>query len=552
MIIGIDVGGTHIDGVIIKNKSILKTVKEPVDFQFLQASILKVLNQLITNIDPKAITKINLSTTISTNAIVENKVNKVGLILQTGPGVNLSNHSNPYNYFIKGYTDHRGQIVKDYNNEEINDAIAYFKKNNINNIAVATKFSTRNPVTEQKIKKQLKNKFNHISLSHRLSGKLNFPRRITTTLLNASVYEIFKRFADNINASLLSKNINAPVNILKADGGIISLKKATSEPASTILSGPAASLMGFLALNQINEDAILIDIGGTTTDIFIFADGVSLFEPLGATIKNNKTLIRAIFSKSVGLGGDSEVNVVDNKLKIGPIRQGKPFSLGGPKPTLTDAFIYLKKLNVGAFNKASEAMEILGEKLNLSKTLTANKIIDIFTINLKNEINKTITEVNSKPVYTIKELLENKQIKPKSINIIGGPAKLLANSINTHFNLKTYYPNYYNVANAIGAALSKTTAEVNLLIDTSLNKLIVPELGIIKTINKNITSNEAANLSYTFLDQLTNHNNHKDYEIISQSSFNMIDGFYTRGKNIRIKAQVKPGLIYNLEGDLNE
>lgn len=553
MIVGIDVGGTHIDGVIIQNKQIIKKVKEPVDYNNLEDSILNVLNNLIKDVDTTKIKQINLSTTISTNAIIENKTSKVGLLIQTGPGINLINYNNPYNYFINGYTDHRGIVVKDYSKKEIDKAIKYFKENELDYIAISTKFSTRNPSTEQTINNYLKDEFKHISLSHQLSGRLNFPRRITTTILNASVVEIFNNFSKRIINSLTKKNIKAPVYILKADGGLMSLDDALKSPVQTILSGPAASLMGFLALLDIKEDSILIDIGGTTTDIFIFADGVSLFEPLGATIDNKKTSIRSIFSKSIGLGGDSEIKVVENNLEIGPQRKGKPFSLGGPKPTLTDAFIYLDYLNIGSKDKASEAINIIAKQLNLNNKETANKIINDFTIKLKKELNIVLKQINEKPVYTIKELLENKKIIPKSINIIGGPAKLLKPSIEKHFNLKVTYPNNYKIANAIGAALSKTTAEVNIHADTSKKKLTISELGKKIKISPYLTLKEAGQYAYEALCKLVNTQiNKDDYEIVEKSSFNMISGFYTKGKNMRIKAQIKPGLIYKITGDLNE
>lgn len=549
MIIGLDVGGTHIDGVIINNKKIIKTIKKPVDYLQLENSILNVLDLLLSNVDPNKIKQINLSTTVITNAIVENKVNKVGLILQTGPGLNLSIYDNEHTYFLDGYVDHRGVVVKDYSKDELRKAIKLFKSHNINYLAVASKFSNRNPNVELLIKEQLKDEFKHISLSHTLSGLLNYPRRINSTILNASVVEIFTNFSERINNSLKKKKINAPIYILKADGGLLSLSDAIKSPVQTILSGPAASLNGFLALLDIKEDAILLDIGGTTTDIFVLADGDSLFEPLGATINHHKTLIRSIFSKSIGLGGDSEINVINNKLVIGPLRKGKPFALGGPKPTLTDAFVYLKQLEIGSFIKAEEAMNLIAKELKITNKEVAHKIIDEFTKRLKEEVNIVLDEVNNKPVYTIKELLENKKIIPQSINIIGGPAKLLEPSIKKHFNLKTIYPQNYHIANAIGAALSKVTALVNVHVNTSRKTLTIPELGKTYQVSHNFTLEEASMYAYSALKTLTHENiKEDDYEIIEQSVFNMVDGFYTKGKNMRLVAQIKPGLIYKLEG----
>src|SRR5690606_7293957 len=125
------------------------------------------------------------------------------------------------------------------------------------------------------------------------------------------------------------------------DGGTMSIKKAIEKPVETILSGPAASFMGISAMLPTNKDAIFLDIGGTTTDIFFLADGVPLFEPLGIKIGKYKTLVRAIYTVSIGLGGDSAIEIANGSIKIGPVRKGKPYAFGGPKPTPTDAMIVL-------------------------------------------------------------------------------------------------------------------------------------------------------------------------------------------------------------------
>lgn len=556
MIIGLDVGGTHIDAVIVSNKKIVTTIKMPYLKTTLKEDILLVLGKLLLNIDYKSIRQINLSTTISTNAIIENKIDKVGLIIQNGPGLSNDYLTTTNNdIFISGYTDHRGIIVKDFNLDEVNKAKQVFKSNDINTIAVATKFATRNPTTELEIKDILKDDFSVISLSHQVSGKLNFPRRIQTAYLNSAIYNTYKEFVNTLLSTLDEKGIRAPIYILKADGGVIKAKESIDLPVETILSGPAASLMGFLALLPLNEDAILLDIGGTTTDIFIVVEGIPLFEPLGITIKNHKTLVRSIYNASIGLGGDSSIKVKDSKLIIGPKRKGKAFSLGGPKPTLTDAFIYLKLLNIGSIEKSKEAMLSLANKLSLTKTEVANLIIEKFVKNLKEETNKIVASLNNKPVYTINELLHEDDIIPKSINVIGGPAKLLVPSLIKHYNLPVNYPENYAVANAVGAALSKTTGEINLHIDTTKNRLIVPELGLFETVDRNVTVKDAKKLSLNYLKTLINKKGSKDendLEVVFESSFNVVDGFYTRGKIIKIKSQVKPGLIYTLVGDKNE
>ncbi|AAM24356.1 N-methylhydantoinase A/oxoprolinase/acetone carboxylase beta subunit [Caldanaerobacter subterraneus subsp. tengcongensis MB4] len=557
MIIGLDMGGTNIDGVIVEKGKIIKTIKKPTNRDNLFNSIWTALKELLSGYDNTKIERINLSTTVSTNAIVENKLSPVGMIIQPGPGL-------PYdflacgdeNVFISGYIDYRGEIIKDFNLFEIENAIKLFKEKNIKAYAVVTKFSIRNPSIEIKIKEILENEIpnSFVTMGHTISGKLNFPRRVYTSYLNSAVHSIFNEFLNNIKKSLEKEGINAPVFILKADGGTMNISTAEKKPVETILSGPAASLMGINAMLPTNEDAILLDIGGTTTDIFFLADGVPLFEPWGIRIGKYKTLIRAIYSVSIGLGGDSSICVRNGRIKIGPQREGVPYAFGGPKPTPTDAMITLELIDENAFSltqdnvkKAYEAMTLLGKELNLSAKDMAKLILSTMGDIIKNKVDELLHEINSRPVYTVKELLYGKKIKPKLINIIGGPSKVLAPVLEEKFNLPCYYPKNYSVANAVGAALARPTTEITMLVDTSKKTLSVPELGLYEKITGNYTLDKAKEKALELVKKsalsLGASIEEIEAEIVEESSFNMVRGFYTIGKNMRIKAQVKPGLI---------
>lgn len=554
MIIGIDMGGTHIDGVVIDGGEIIKTTKNITDKNDLFKSIQTTLQQLLENLDKKKISRINLSTTISTNAIVESKVSKVGMIVQSGPGMNHDfSDAGDEVEFISGYIDHRGTEVKELSKNEINDIKINFTKSGVDSVGVVSKFSTRNPSHEKQISDMLEDDFDTITTGHSLSGKLNFPRRVHTAYLNAAVNRTFRGFSDSITQSLQKEGVDAPVYILKADGGTMDLDTAKNKPVETILSGPAASFMGLSALFSENEDGVLLDIGGTTTDIFFLANGVPLFEPLGISIGNHKTLIRSIYSVSIGLGGDSYVRVEDNELKIGPQRMGRPIAFGGEYLTPTDAMITLGEITSGNKEKATLEIGRLAEKLNVSTKEAANKILDEMAILIKIKVNDLLSEINGKPVYTIKELLGYKVLDPKFINIIGGPAKTLAPFLEEKFNIKVKYPKRYEVANAVGAALAKPTIEINMHADTEREILSVPEVGIYEKINKNYNLEMAENRALKIVKdsaiKIGAAADSIEAEIVESSSFNMIKGFSSASRNIRVRAQIAPGLIYDLEGE---
>jgi len=319
MILGIDVGGTHTDAVLIEDGEIIRKAKALTNSNDIMASLLEVTNGLFTDVNPEKLRRVVLSTTISTNAIVQNKIKRVGMIVAGGPGLPPSLLPRQEDVcFISGYVNHRGMEISPLDRREVAAGAASPSRAGIEHVGVVGKFSTRNPHQELEIGEMLKDRFQHVSLGHRLSGNLNFRRRIVTTYLNAAVASLYQRFCLSVLDFVRERSIRAPIYILKADGGTIEIEKSLAYPVQTILSGPAASIMGVLSLACCNEDAIALDIGGTTTDIAVLADGVPLLEGFGVTIEGQKTLIRGLRTRSIGLGGDSAAKWENGRLIVGP------------------------------------------------------------------------------------------------------------------------------------------------------------------------------------------------------------------------------------------
>jgi len=227
-------------------------------------------------------------------------------------------------------------------------------------------------------------------------------------------------------------------------------------------------------------------------------------------------------------------------------------AIGGLVPTPSDAMIVLGLLDFGDKERAISAMKDLGEKLQLDAKATAKLIYRKMGEIIKQEVTNIVNEINSRPVYTVKELLYGKKLKPKYISLIGGPAKALAPLLEKEFNLPCYVPENYEIANAIGAALAKPTAEVTVLADTAEGKLSIPEIEIYEKIGKDFTVDKAEQKALELLREMASviGASDKDFEgeITEKTSFNMVRGFYTCGKNIRVRAQIKPGLLYELRG----
>ena len=550
MIIGIDMGGTNIDGVALCEGQIIRQVKRPVDRSEYFNSIWGCIKELLQGIEKEEIRRIQLSTTVSTNAIVEKRISKVGVVLQRGPGLkwqfeNLGEHVAD----VTGSVDHRGIPVSREGADEFSKIKEDFLKNSVDAVAVVGKFSTRNPDFEKRAAEYLRDDFREITMGHAISGKLNFPRRVRTSYLNAAVHSTFKAFAENMEEALKCEGIDAPVYILKADGGTINLEGAIEKPVETILSGPAASLMGMIALLKEKEtDCCLLDIGGTTTDLFFLVDGVPVFEPSGIEIGGHKTLVRAIYSTSVGLGGDSYVRIEEGELKIGPERRGHAVAFGGKHLTPTDALVYLGAIKAEYESESAEALESMAKEIQMPPEEFAEMIIDKFCKTVRETVESTLNKINASPVYTIRELLADRTVKPQSVGIIGGPAKALSKYLEKELNMPVEYPLNHEIANAIGAALARPTVEVNLIADTDREILSIPETGVYERINKYYELEDAKERALSEVKQAGEimglSADLSGAEIVEASSFNMVKG-YRADKNIRVKAQNKPGLIAN-------
>jgi N-methylhydantoinase A/oxoprolinase/acetone carboxylase beta subunit len=545
MILGIDIGGTHTDAVCLSGRSILATAKTPTG-EDLVDSILDVIAKL--GIDYSKLKRVVLSTTLSTNAIVEKKYAPTGMIVSAGPGID------PCNYFltdefllVRGAIDHRGREYVPIDKHEVLDTAKCLKTRGIQGVGIVSKFSVRNALHETSIADLIKDDFRYLSMGHTMSGSLNFPRRLRTTYFNSAVMPVQERFVGSVQKALARLGIQVPLFFLKADGGTYASSAAGRLPVETILSGPAASMMGALALNaRFSGATVVLDIGGTTTDIGLLVDGLPIFEPSGVDIGGVRTLVRGLKVVSVGAGGDSCVQQAADALCVGPHRSGPPACMGGKYPTPMDAFAVLGEFTLGDTQKALDALMPIAEKRGKDIGSLCKEIISIMVENIKKKVFEFIEKVNSQPVYTIFEMLHPELIKPDQVILIGGPAHLLKPYIEESFGMKCEVPEHAMVANALGAALARTTAQITLLADTQMRKIICPELCLEMESSSSMSISDLKTIGIKALRdhaQLLGLHEEIEVSIIEEQSFSMVRGFNTVGKNMRIKIQTSPGIL---------
>jgi len=386
-----------------------------------------------------------------------------------------------------------------------------------------------------------------VFMGHRVSGNLNFGRRVATAFLNASVYPLHKEFYHAVRKSLHAIGLKITLRLLKADGGNMNFATSIEYPIQTIQSGPAASVMGAAAFGSQDEDTLVMDIGGTTTDMAVLIQGAPVLDPLGINLGEYKTLIRSLETLSIGLGGDSAVRVIDGKLVIGPERLGPAMAYGGPAPTPTDALCLLEDIHDGDREKATAGIEPLAAQLGFSVRALAAEIIDVTCKQILTAARQLIYRINSKPVYTVHELLEGYLVRPKTIYILGGPAPFFARYLESMSDFRIRVVPKWQVANAIGAALARTTCQVIFFADTERRIAEAPEENFCQTIDHRFDAQAAVQMAFELLKtkavERGANPDHLEMEVLETLEFNMVRGFSTIGKNIRVTVQVKPGLI---------
>lgn len=556
MIIGLDVGGTHTDAVLLGDRGLIREFKVRTAQEDLFQTVLTCLEKITEGIDPEKIRRAVLSTTLTTNAIVQEKNQPVGMIVSAGPGIDPELFRTNEHYFcVSGSVDHRGREITGINREEIAEIAQHLKQQGIRTFGAVGKFSVRNPAHELTIRNLLQDILGdtaeRIFMGHQISGNLSFPRRIATVYLNAAVFPVHKQFFTAVVSSLAQKGLKIPIHLLKADGGTMNFGASIDFPGQTLLSGPSASVMGATVFASGTGESVVLDIGGTTTDIAILADRVPLLNPAGISLGSFITQIRSLETRSIGIGGDSHVRIRNGEIFVGPERVGPAMAYGGTVPTPTDALFVLGLMEDGDQEAAARGIAALAQTLGTGTKEAAGMIFDRACHMILAQTRAMIEAINSKPVYTIHELREGLQVNPKKILVLGGPAPWFAERLRHLSEFEVSVIPHWKVANAIGAALARTTCEVTLFADTQHEIATAPEENFTQTVNRNFSKEMAAEKAFELLRakavRMGAEPEELDMDVTESQQFNMVRGFYTTGRNIRVKVQVRPGLIRDYE-----
>lgn len=603
-VLGIDAGGTHTDAVLLAcpataegasafsaSARLVGCAKVRTRHDNLPRSVREVLAALAESApqcDFGRITRVTLGATLAVNALVQNRADRVGLAVSAGPGLDprrftLGRHV----CVVPGGLDHRGVEVSPLRTNILHEAAASWQAGGVAAVACVSKFSPRNAAHEQAMAEAVRDAVPQMPVTegHRLSGSLNFPRRLATAYFNAAVARLHGEFLDAVEVALADVGIRASVRLLKADGGAVPLELSRREPVQSILSGPAASVMGVLALCHGSDAmrqgcSLLLDMGGTTTDMALFVNGSPVVDRDGMRLEGRRTLVRALATVSIGVGGDSLLSVVAGaelplvpRVKVGPLREGPAMAFGGTQPTLLDALNVLNSsatttnspdvlpdtladtlpdpwadpladAMAGDVAASARGIAALAAQHGMSAFDLAQWAVDDALRQVAAAAQALTEGVNARPIYTLAALKALREARPTHIWLVGGPACCVAHRLSRALGMPVQTPPHADVANAVGAALTLPTDALELYADTGRLVLTVPALDITERIGKSYSLNEARQRACGLLRERLEAAGEKGarVEVTEADIFATLDDAGFGSRDIRVVCQVVPGL----------
>ncbi len=335
--LGLDTGGTFTDAVLLEEGqgviASAKALTSPWDLAIgIGEAIQAVLDLLPSGSSREDISLVSVSTTLATNAVVENRFSPVCTMLIGFDDAMVERSglqrggSGGFVIRVQGGHMATGEEATTLDEAAVTGAVAEYGSR-IEAFAVAANFSVRNPAHELRTRQLIRAlTAKPVTCAHELSSKLDAPRRALTATLNARLTPQISHLIEALSRVLKEQSIDAPLMIVKGDGSLMKADMALEYPVETILSGPAASVVGAGYLTGL-KDFVVADMGGTTTDIAVVSDGRPVIRGEGALVGGWRTMVEAIDVRTSGLGGDSEVYFDrQHRLCVGP-RRAMPLSL---------------------------------------------------------------------------------------------------------------------------------------------------------------------------------------------------------------------------------
>ena len=455
--LGIDVGGTNTDAVILDKKDKVVSKCKRSTTEDISTGIKEAVDAVLreSNIDPSDIVHAMLGTTHSTNAIVERKgLARTGIVRLGAPSglavppyvdwpEDVIPHIGKHYHIVKGGYEYNGTALSTPDRQEIQKALNALKKAKIEALAVSGVFSPVNGEQESMVRDLALETFGSdfpVSLSSEV-GSIGILERENATILNAAISGIADRAYGSFQDVLRDHGVKADLFITQNDGTLMAVDYARKYPVFTIASGPTNSLRGAAFLSGLS-DALVVDVGGTTTDVGILKQGFPRESTTAMEIGGVRTNFRMPDLIAIGLGGGSLVRSEGTTVLVGPESVGyriteEALIFGGRTLTATDVAV-------------AAGMADLGDKNNVTD-------VERDTVRLA--------------VQRMKEMVEEVIDKMKTtavdmpVVLVGGGSILLPEHLNGASEVLR--PDNFDVANAIGAAISQVSGSIDGVYDVA-------------------------------------------------------------------------------------
>ncbi|MFC7395464.1 hydantoinase/oxoprolinase family protein [Scopulibacillus cellulosilyticus] len=436
--IGVDVGGTFTDLTLvnvgdktIKNHKVYSTPDDP------SVAIMTGIKEIAEMYDVplQSIDYLAHGTTVATNALIERKGADTGLLVTKGfrDLLEIGDQTRPNLYdlfkrkpepFVKGYLREEveerlyadGSVHQELNREALLESISSLKDEGVEAVAVCLLFSYINPKHEKEIVNTLKEHFPeaYVSASHEIVPEFREYSRLSTTVLNAYLGPVIKRYMERFRDKVQTNGIKVDPYITQSNGGIISIQESVSQPIRTAVSGPAAGVVAAQNLGELTgyKNMITFDVGGTSADVSLIDNGTPQIST-GREIEGFPAQIPMLDIVTIGAGGGSIAWIDEGgALKVGPESAGsKPgpacYGRGGKRPTVTDAHAVLGRINPNHLlggrmdldiSAAEEAInEHICQKSNIDRERAAEGILNVVNANMARAIRLVSVEKGYDP-----------------------------------------------------------------------------------------------------------------------------------------------------------
>lgn len=465
--VGFDVGGTFTDGVLMRGREVLAKAKA-LTTQDVTGGIVNALDDILaqSDINPLEISMMALGTTHTTNAIIERRsLNRVGIFRLGAPAttaippltgwpedLKIAIGGPECVHIVRGGSEYDGRDIVPLDERAIAEACQKLK-GKVDSVAITGVFSPILSDHEEKAKAIVRDILGDkvpITLSHRIAT-ISLLERENSTILNAAVITVMQRAVNSLKVAAKKRGIKAPLYIVQNDGSVMSADYAVDYPIFTVASGPAASVRGSVYLSGI-EDGVVVDIGGTSTDVAYIVKGFPRESSITVNIGGVKTNIRCPDLLSIALGGGTIVKHTGNEVNaLGPESVGYNLvrlaqSFGGPLLTVHDVAVGLGKLR---------------EKLDVFKTdfvTEPEKVKALPKLLLENAwaaVKATIEEAVDKMKTTA---------EPVVAIFIGGGALVVPNKGIAGVS-EVASPDHFEVGGAVGTTIAEIGAYAEGVVD---------------------------------------------------------------------------------------